>query len=79
MNGGAGLQMHRSAVFPPDNRAPLSVHKSFLENVVKDILEIEQVRSIADINKLGGDLLMRTGRVMVGDPELSRLGLGAEG
>ena len=49
-----------------------------LEDVVEDILKVEQVRSVADIDELGSDLLLRTRRLVVSDPELRTLGLSAD-
>jgi hypothetical protein len=49
-----------------------------IENVIEDVFEIEEVRNVTDIEELCGDLLLSAGRLMVGDPELSRLDLRAE-
>jgi len=78
LDGAAGLQTHSTAVLPPGDRAPLGVNKPLLEDVVEDVLKVEQVRSIADVDKLSSDLLVRTRRLVVGDPELSALGLSAK-
>ena len=77
LDGGAGLDAHGSAILPPDDRAPLWVHESLFENVVKDVLEVEEARGVADVNNLCSDLLMSARCLVVGDPELSRLNLRA--
>jgi hypothetical protein len=50
-----------------------------LEDVVEDVLEVKEVRGIADVDELGGHLLVRTGRLVVGDPELRTVDLRAFG
>lgn len=78
LDGAAGLQTHGGAVLPPADGAPLGVDESLLEDVIEDVLKVEQVRSVADIDELSSDLLVRTRRVVVGDPELGTLGLRAK-
>jgi len=77
LDGTASLQTRGGAVLPPGDGAPLAVDESLLEDVIEDVLKVEQVRSVADIDKLGSDLLLRTRRLVVGDPELRTLGLSA--
>jgi len=43
-----------------------------LENVVEDVLEVEEMRNIAYVKELGSNLLVSTGRLVVGDPKLGR-------
>ena len=77
LDGAAGLQAHGRAILPPGDGAPLAIDESLLEDIVEDVLKVEQVRSLADIDELGGDLLLGTRRLVVGDPELGTLGLSA--
>jgi len=77
LDGAAGLQTHGGAVLPPGDGAPLGVDESLLEDVIEDVLKVEQVRGVADIDELSSDLLLRTRRLVVGDPELRTLGLSA--
>jgi hypothetical protein len=65
---------------PPDDRAPLGIHEILLENVVKDVLKVEDIRGITDAKELGGNLPVGTGvgRLVVGDPELNSLSLRAK-
>jgi len=78
LDGGAGLQTHRAAVLPPSDGAPLGVYETLLEDIVEDVLEVEDLRGVTDVDKLCGDLLVRAGRLVVGDPELAgSLDLGA--
>jgi len=70
LDGAACLETDGSAVLPPDDRAPLGVHESLLEDVIEDVLEVIQVCPVADIDELGSDLLVGARRLMVGDPEL---------
>jgi hypothetical protein len=79
LDSGTSLDAHRGAVLPPGDRAPLGIYKSLIENVVEDVFEIEEVRRVADIEKLCGNLLVGAGRLMVGDPEFVTLGLGTVG
>jgi len=79
LDGAAALQTHGGAVLPPGDRAPLGVNEALLEDVVEDVLEVKQVRSVADVDELGSDLLVRTRRLVVGDPELGTLGQSARG
>jgi len=78
LDGGAGLQTGGGAVLPPGDGTPLRVDESLLEDVIEDILKVEKVRSLADIDELSSDLLVRTRRLVVGDPELRTLGLSAK-
>jgi len=77
LDGAAGLQTRGGAVLPPGDGAPLGVDESLLEDVVEDVLKVEQMRSVADIDELSSDLLLRTRRLVVGDPELRDMGLSA--
>jgi hypothetical protein len=70
LDGGACLETRRGAVLPPDDRAPLRVHISLLEDVVEDILKVVQVRPIATVNELCSHLLRRARCLVVSDPEL---------
>jgi hypothetical protein len=53
-----------------------------IENTVEDVLEIENVRGVADVEELWpnlwDDLLVGARRLMVGNPEVRSLGLGVE-
>jgi len=78
LDGAAGLQTHGGAVLPPGDGAPLGIDEALLEDVVEDVLKVEQVRSVADVDELGSDLLVRTRCLVVGNPELGTLGLRAK-
>lgn len=78
LDGGAGLETQGGAVLPPDDRAPLGIHETLLEDMVENVLKVEEMRGIADVEKLGSNLLLSAGSLVVGDPELSSLNLGAE-
>jgi len=41
--------------------------------VVEDVLEVENVRCVADVEELWGDLLMGVRRLVVGNPESKSL------
>ena len=41
--------------------------------MVEDVLKVEETRGVADVDELGGDLLVSAGRLMICDPKLSRL------
>jgi hypothetical protein len=41
-----------------------------LENVVKDVLEVEQLRGVADVDELRSRLPVDTRRLVVRDPKL---------
>jgi len=73
----AGLETHGGAVLPPRDGTPLGIHEALLEDVVENVLEVENVGSVADVEELGGDLLVGAGGLVVGDPELGILDLGA--
>ena len=77
LDGAACLQTDGRAVLPPGDGAPLGVDKSLLEDVIEDVLKVKQVRNVADIDELSGNLLVRTRRLVVGDPELRTLGWSA--
>jgi len=77
LDGAAGLQTHEGVVLPPGDRAPLGIHEALLENVVEDVFEVEEAHHVADVDELGGDLLLSAGRLVIGDPELGSLDLGA--
>jgi len=78
LDGAAGLQTHGGAVLPPGDGAPLGVDKALLEDIVEDVLEVEQTGSVADVDELSSDLLLRARRLVVGDPELGGVDLGAD-
>ena len=44
----------------------------------EDVLEVENVRGLADVEELCGALLVGAGRLVVGNPDLRSLGLGEE-
>jgi len=77
LDGAAGLQTREGVVLPPGDRAPLGIYEALLEDVVEDVLEVEEVHRVADVEELGGDLLVSAGRLVVGDPEIGSLDLGA--
>ena len=77
LDGAAGLQTREGVVLPPGDRAPLGIHEALIENVVEDVLEVEEVHRVADVDELGGGLLVSAGRLVVGDPEIGSLDLGA--
>jgi len=77
LDGAAGLQTHEGVVLPPGDRAPLGIHEALIENVVEDVLEVEEVHRVADVDELGSDLLLSARRLVVGDPEIGYLDLGA--
>ena len=78
LDGAAGLQTHGGAVLPPGDGAPLGVDEALLEDIVEDVLEVEQTRSVADVDELSSDLLLGARRLVVGDPELGGVDLGAD-
>jgi len=78
VDGGAGLETQGGAVLPPDDRTPLGVYKSLLENVIEDVLEVKEMPGITDVEELSGNLLVDARRLVVGDPELSRVSLRAK-
>jgi hypothetical protein len=41
--------------------------------VVEDVLKVEESHGVADVDELGGDLLVSAGRLMICDPKLSHL------
>jgi hypothetical protein len=43
-----------------------------LKNMVKDVLEVEYMRSIADVDKLRGHLPMHTRCLVIRDPKFGR-------
>lgn len=63
-------EARRVAVFQPDDRAPLGVDETLLEDVVEEVLEVEELGAIADLDQLCSHRLLRTRRLVVGDPEL---------
>jgi len=77
LDGAAGLQTHEGVVLPPGDRAPLGINEALLENVVEDVLEVEEAHHVANVDELGSDLLLSAGRLVVGDPEVGSLNLGA--
>jgi len=77
-DGATSLQARGGAVLPPGDGAPLGVDEPLLEDVIEDVLEVEQLRRVADVDELGSDLLVRTRRLVVGDPELGTLDLRAK-
>ena len=78
MNGAAGLETDTGAVLPPGNRTPLGVNETLFENMVEDILKVKEAHDVANIEELSSDLLVGAGGLVIGDPELSRLGLGTK-
>jgi len=46
--------------------------------VIEDVLEVKEAHEVADVEELGSDLLVSAERLVVGDPELSRLRLGTK-
>ena len=48
-----------------------------VEDVIEDVLEVEEVHRIADVDELGGNLLLSAGRLVISDPEIGSLVLGA--
>jgi len=77
LHGAAGLDTRGGAILPPGDGAPLGVHEALLEDVVENVLEIEELRGVGDFDELGGDLLVRAGRLVVSDPELLSMDRGA--
>lgn len=65
----ARLDARSGTFLPPRDGAPLGVHEPLLENVVKDVLEVEQLRSVADVDELRSRLLVDTRRLVVRDPK----------
>jgi hypothetical protein len=66
----ARLETRRGTFLPPRNGAPLGVHEPLLKNVVEDILEVEQLRGVADVDKLRGHLPVHSRRLVVRDPKI---------
>ena len=78
LDGAAGLQTQGGAVLPPRDGAPLGIDEALLEDVIEDVLKVEQLRGVANVDELSGDLLVRAGRLVVGNPELGTLELRAK-
>ena len=49
-----------------------------IQNVVEDVLEVENVRGVANVEEPCGDMLVGARRLVVGNPELGGLGSRAE-
>ena len=48
------------------------IDEPLLEDVVEDILEVEEVRGVADVDELRSHRFARARRLVVRDPELGR-------
>jgi hypothetical protein len=66
----ARFETRRGTFLPPRYGAPLGIHEPLLENVVEDVLEVKQLRGVADVDKLRGHLPMHTRRLVVRDPKI---------
>lgn len=67
----ARLEPRCGAVLPPHDGAPFWVHEVLLEDVVEDVLEVEQLAPLADVDQLGGHMLVLARRLVVRDPEFN--------
>jgi len=70
---------HQGAFLPPGDGTPFRIGKLFLEDMVKDVLEVEEVHSVADIDELRGHLFARALRLVARDPELGRSAVSGDG
>ncbi|KAI9464970.1 hypothetical protein BJY52DRAFT_1221089 [Lactarius psammicola] len=68
-------RMHGVTIFQLDDRAPVRVDKVLLEDVVEDVLEVEELGAFADLDQLCSHRLLRVRRLVVGDPELWKIGV----
>src|SRR5712691_12655071 len=69
----------QGAFLPPGDGTPFRIGKLFLEDMVKDVLEVEEVHSVADIDELRGHLFARALRLVARDPELGRSAVSGDG
>jgi len=74
----ARLEARRGAFLPPGDGTPFRVDEALLEDVVEDVLEVEEVRGVADVDELRGHLFARARRLVVRDPELGRSAVSGE-
>lgn len=79
LHGLARLEARRGAFLPPGDGTPFGIDEPLLEDVVEDVFEVEEVRAVADVDKLRGHLLARAGRLVVRDPELGRGAVSGDG
>jgi len=56
LHGVARLEARRSAFLPPGDGTPFRTDELLLEDVVEDVLEVEEVRGVADVDELRGHL-----------------------
>jgi len=47
------------AFLPPGDGTPFRIDEPLLEDVVEDVLEVEEVRDVADVDELRGHLFAR--------------------
>ena len=78
LDGVARLEARRGAFLPPGDGTPFRIDEALLEDVVEDVLEVEEVRGVADVDELRGHLFARAGRLVVRDPELGRSAVSGE-
>ncbi len=56
LDGVARLEARRGAFFPPSNGTPCRIDKPLLEDMVEDVLNVEELRGVADVDELRSDL-----------------------
>src|SRR5260221_6988402 len=65
LDGVAHLEARQGAFFPPSNGTPLRIDEPLLEDVVEDVLEVEEVRGVANVDELRGHLFSCARRLVV--------------
>ncbi len=79
LHGVARLEAHRGAFLPPGDGTPCGIDEPLLEDLVEDVLEVEEVRGVADVDELCSHLFARARRLVVRDPELGRGAVSGDG
>ena len=79
LHGAARLEARRGAFLPPGDGTPFGIDGPLLEDVVEDVLEVEEVRGVADVDELRSHLFARARRLVVRDPELGRSAVRGDG
>ena len=67
LHGVARLEARRGAFLPPGDGTLFRIDEPLLEDVVEDVLEVEEVRGVADVDELRGHLFARARRLVVRD------------
>ena len=59
LHGVARLEARRGAFLPPGDGTPFRIDEPLPEDVVEDVLEVEEVRGVADVDERRGHLFAR--------------------